>query len=238
MATYSGNDCYDLVENEEYGYCSLIKATKKVIDKFDVVNKTFSKITGAERKEVKMFDSVAIREAIVNAIVHNMWEIENPPKFEIFNDHISITSSGSLPEGVNKEEFLRGYSFPRHPELMRVFKDLDLVEQLGTGIIRILKVYDKNVYEFSQNFIRVNFKFNNYNILEIKNNNTILTETQNKIIQLIKENNLITQKEICQKIGVGRTTVTDNLKALKEKGYIERKGSNKNGYWTFTNNLK
>ena len=234
VATYSGTDAYDLVENEEYGYCSLIKATKKVIDKFDIVNKTFSKITGSERKEIKMFDSVAIREAVVNAIVHNMWEVENPPKFEIFSDHISITSSGGLPQGVNEEEFLKGYSYPRHPELMRVFKDLDLVEQLGTGIIRILKVYEKDVYEFSQNFIRVNFNFNDYSILEPKskkNYNYDLNKTQNDIIMLIKEDSGITQKELCEKMNLARTTITKNLKTLKNKNYIQRIGSDKSGYW-------
>lgn len=233
VATYSGSDAYDLIENEEYGFCSLIKATKKVIDKFDLINKTFSKITGAERKELKMFDKVAIREAIVNAIVHNKWELENPPKFEIFSDHISITSTGGLPSEVTKEEFLMGYSFPRNPELMRVFKDLDLVEQLGTGIIRILRVYDKDVYEFTPNFIRVNFKFNEYNSL-IDNNiikNNDLNETQNKVLQLIKENNRITQKEMMDSLNVARATITRTISYLKENGYIDRIGSDRDGYW-------
>lgn len=233
VATYSGSDAYDLIENEEYGFCSLIKATKRVIDKFDLINKTFSKITGAERKELKMFDKVAIREAIVNAIVHNKWELENPPKFEIFSDHISITSTGGLPSEVTKEEFLMGYSFPRNPELMRVFKDLDLVEQLGTGIIRILKVYDKDVYEFTPNFIRVKFKFNEYNSLvdneTIKSNN--VNETQNKILQLIKENNRITQREMMNNLNVARATITRNISYLKENGYIDRIGSDRDGYW-------
>lgn len=233
VATYSGSDAYDLIENEEYGFCSLIKATKKVIDKFDLINKTFSKITGAERKELKMFDKVAIREAIVNAIVHNKWELENPPKFEIFSDHISITSTGGLPSEVTKEEFLMGYSFPRNPELMRVFKDLDLVEQLGTGIIRILRVYDKDVYEFTPNFIRVNFKFNEYNSL-IDNNiikNNDLNETQNKVLQLIKENSRITQKEMMGSLNVARATITRTISYLKENGYIDRIGSDRDGYW-------
>lgn len=234
VATYSGNDAYDLIENEEYGYCSLIKATKRVIDKFELINKTFSKITGdAERKELKMFDRTAVREAIVNAIVHNLWQTENPPKFEIFNDHISITSTGGLPQGVTKDEFLKGYSFPKNPELMRVFKDLDLVEQLGTGIIRILKSYDESVYEFTSNFIRVNFNFNDYNMLldSLTNNYNKLNETQQMILSLIKENKEITQNEMIDKLGVGRTTITNNLKKLKENGYIDRVGSNKTGSW-------
>ncbi len=241
VATYSGIDAYDLVENEEYGYCSLIKATKRVIDKFELVNKTFSKITGdAERKELKMFDKTAVREAIVNAIVHNSWQTENPPKFEIFSDHISITSTGGLPHGVTKKEFLKGYSFPINPELMRVFKDLDLVEQLGTGIIRILRTYNEDIYEFTPNFIRVNFKYNNYNnLLESISNNTLnsidnnlrLNETQTIILKLIKENKYITQNELIKELNVSRTTITENLKFLKNKGYISRCGSNKNGYW-------
>ncbi len=234
VATYSGDDAYDLVENEEYGYCSLVKATKKVIDKFEIINKTFSKITGdAERKELKMFDKTAVREAIVNSLVHNLWQTENPPKFEIFNDHISITSTGGLPSNVTKEEFLKGYSFPVNPELMRVFKDLDLVEQLGTGIIRILKSYDESVYEFTPNFIKVNFKYKNYNNLleNIPSSNSILNEIQTQIISLIKEKKDITQTELIDKLNISRTSITNNLKILKDNGYIQRIGSNKSGYW-------
>jgi len=232
VATYEGNDAYNLIENEEYGFCSIVKATEKVIDKFESINKTFTKITGSRRKELKMFDKVAIREAIVNAFVHNRWEVENPPKFEIFNDHISITSTGGLPIEISEEEFLKGYSFPKHPELMRVFKDLDLVEQLGTGIIRILKAYDKNVYEFSDNFIKVNFKFKDYKMLENSlNKENNLTKNQDLIIDYINENEKITQKELVEKTGMGRSTIKNNINILKDNGYLIRKGSDKNGYW-------
>lgn len=107
-----------------------------------------------------MVDKVAMKEAIINAVVHNRWEREVSPRFEIFSDHISITLSGGISENFTKEEFLKGYSSPVNPKLMRVFKDLDLVEQLGTGIKRILKYYDKDIYEFTPNFIKVNFAFN------------------------------------------------------------------------------
>lgn len=229
VATYSGTDAYDLIENEEYGRCSLIKATKRVIDKFDMINKTYSKITGdAERKEIKMFDRTAVREAIINAIVHNEWETENPPKFEIFSNHISITSTGGLPNNITKEEFLKGYSFPKHPELMRVFKDLDLVEQLGTGIIRILKVYNKDVYEFSNNFIKVNF---NYNDAELLDDNSKISEIGTEILKLINKNKYITQMEMIDMLNIGRTTLTKNISKLKNDNYLKRVGSNKKGYW-------
>ena len=239
VATYSGNDAYDLIENEEYGYCCLIKATKNVINKFDQINKTFTKITFDNRKEIKMFDNIAVKEAITNAIVHNAWEREYPPKFEIFNDHIAISSTGGLPINFTINDFLKGFSAPKHPELMRVFRDLDLVEQLGTGIIRILKVYDKDVYEFSDNFIRVNFKFRNAEELSNNGKNTKIekiNETQENIIDLIKKNPNITQNEIGNTLNINKSTVMRNINKLKEKNIIARIGSTKNGQWKILTN--
>ena len=236
VATYSGTDAYNLIESEEYGYCCLIKAAKNVINKFEQINKTYTKITSEDRKEVKMFDNISIKEAITNAFVHTLWEREYPPKFEIFSDHIAVSSTGGLPLNVSKDDFLKGFSAPTHPELMRVFKDLDLVEQLGTGIIRILKSYSKDVYEFSDNFIRVNFKFKSSESLSnipksVIENDYLLTETQENIMKLIKKNNRITQSEISSILGINITTVARNLKELKNQNIIKRNGSNKNGQW-------
>lgn len=230
VASYQGEDSYNLIQNEEYGYCCLIKSTKKVLDKFNMINKTYTTITNIERKEIKKLDAVALREAIINAFVHNSWVLNNPPKFEIFSDHISITSTGGLINKINEEEFLKRYSFPRNPELMRIYRDLDLVEQLGTGVLRIIKAHDKNVFEFSENFIRVNFKYNKYKSLFFENNKN-LTITQNKIMSLIKQNNKITQKEMIEITNLTRTTITKNLLNLKEKNIIKRVGPDKGGYW-------
>ena len=90
-----------------------------------------------ERIEVRLWNAIALREAIVNAFVHNDYTHEVPPKFEIFPDRIEITSAGSLADGLSQAEFFDGYSIPRNKELMRVYKDLEMVEQLGTGVARI-----------------------------------------------------------------------------------------------------
>ena len=162
VAKYAGHDRVDLVENNEYGYCSLIKATKQVLDKMEVENRTVAKITSKEREERRLWDSIALREAVINAIVHNDYTLEVPPKFEIFDDRIEITSFGSLPQGMTEKEmtekeFFEGYSVPRNKELMRVFRDLDLVEHLGSGIPRILRAYGKDCFRFTENFLRMTF---------------------------------------------------------------------------------
>ncbi|HLW14399.1 MAG TPA: ATP-binding protein, partial [Flavobacteriaceae bacterium] len=138
-------------------YCSLIKATKNVLNKIEVENRTITKITSKERKETRLWSAVALREAIINAFVHNDYTREVSPKFEIFSDRLEITSAGSLPEGLSKKEFFEGYSIPRNKELMRIYKDLDMVEQLGSGIPRILEHYGKDTFHFTENFLRMNF---------------------------------------------------------------------------------
>jgi predicted HTH transcriptional regulator len=157
VAKYSGANRADLIESNEYGHESLVKATKQVIDKIAVENRTNTKITSKERRQNNLWNPIALREAIINAFVHNDYTNEITPKFEIFSDRIEITSAGGLPEGLSKQEFFEGFSVPRNKELMRVFKDLELVEQLGSGIPRILEHYGKESFNFSENFLRMTF---------------------------------------------------------------------------------
>lgn len=129
---YDGTNSVNLIENEDFGNCSIIKATKNILNKLEIENKTFTKIEYPERKEIKMYDYIAVREAVVNAIVHNDWSNEYSPKFEIFSDRLVISSNGGIQDNTTKEEFLEGFSLPKNKELMKVFNDLDLVEQMGT----------------------------------------------------------------------------------------------------------
>ena len=138
MAKYAGTDKVDLIENEEYGYCSLIKATNHVLEKMKIENITKAKVTNTKRIERNLVESVPLREALINAVVHNDFTREIPPVFEIFSDRMELTSYGGLIPGQSKKDFFSCSSMPRNRELMRVFKDLGLVEQLGSGMSRIL----------------------------------------------------------------------------------------------------
>ncbi|MGG5502142.1 Fic family protein [Myroides odoratimimus] len=155
VARYIGLDRVELEESNEFGYESLIKATHQVLDKLNVENRTLAKITAKERKERRLWNVIALREAVLNAFVHNDYTREIAPKFEIFDDRLEITSYGGLPDGLSKEEFFYGFSVPRNKEIMRILKDLDLVEQLGSGVPRILQAYGTDCFQFSENFLKI-----------------------------------------------------------------------------------
>jgi predicted HTH transcriptional regulator len=199
-------DRVDLVENNEYGYCSLVKATKQVLDKIKLENKTLAKITSKERIEKRLWNSVALREAMINAIVHNDYTSEVPPKFEFFDDRIEITSFGSLPQGMTEKEFFEGYSVPRNKELMRVFRDLDLVEHLGSGVPRILRSYGKECFKFTENFLRMIFQ---------------ATEQVKELVKALEKE--MNRQEIQDRLGLAHRENfrTNYLKPALEQGFVE-----------------
>lgn len=243
VAKYAGTDVDELIENYEFGYCSLVKATHRVLEKFITENKIFAKITYPERKEQPMYDYKAVREVIINAIVHNDWSNEYPPKFEFFSDRLEVSSFGGIQNEFTEEEFLQGYSAPKNPELMRVFKDLELVEHLGTGIRRILKRYDKSIYRFFPHFIIVSIKYNENNFKYDNQNVNVmpylnLTKVQEGIISLIEDRPSITQEEMAKLLGVTSRTIRNHIKYLVDKEYIIRIGADKNGKWAVTKGVE
>ena len=81
VAKYAGSDKVDLIENEEYGYCSLIKATHQVLEKLKIENVTKARVTNTKRVEKNLIAPIPMREAVINAIVHSDFSREIPPVF-------------------------------------------------------------------------------------------------------------------------------------------------------------
>lgn len=238
VAKYAGTDKVDLVENEEYGYCSLIKATHRVLDKFKVENKTRSKITDTIRIENNLVEELPLREAIINAFVHNDFSREYPPVFEIFSDRLELTSYGGLIQGQSMDDFFSGGSMPRNRELMRVFRDVDLVEQLGSGMSRILKVYDKSVFKISEHFIKVVFPFReSYSDRNTASGNKSGSKNGNnneelKIKEVMRTRPEITVNELSELLGLSSRKTSRIIRILRESGQITRLGSTRNGTWS------
>ncbi|MGY0040483.1 ATP-binding protein [Pedobacter sp. NJ-S-72] len=220
------------------------EVNKQVLDKIDLENKTITLITAKERKETRFWNPIALREAVINAFVHNDYTSEVPPKFEIFDDRIEITSTCSLPDELSLEEFFEGFSVPRNKEIMRIYKDLDLVEQLGSGIPRILESYDKQCFKFSDHFLRMSFPINketddsviNYVPIGATIGGAIggailnLTDRQEEVLAIIKADQTISYRAIAEQLKINESAVLKHIDLLKEKGYLTRIGGTR-GYW-------
>lgn len=255
VARFRGTEKLDIVERNEFGRCCLIKSALNVLERLNVANTTVVRVGGkAQRKEIRLIDPAALREAVLNAIIHNDYINGAYPVFEIYDDRIEIISSGGLPVGLSEKEFFAGRSLPRNKELMRIFSDMDLCEQLGSGMKKILRIYPQSVFSVSEHFIDVRFDYaeeamkilreqnqadnQKPNVSDDRINDRInviingrITEIERNIMELISEQPNATTDMFCQKTGKTARTVSRALKSLQEKGYLKRIGSRKSGVW-------
>lgn len=258
VARFRGIEKLDIVERNEFGRCCLIKSALNVLERLNVANTTVVRVGGkAQRKEIRLIDPAALREAVLNAIIHNDYNdyINGAyPVFEIYDDRIEVISSGGLPVGLSEKEFFAGRSLPRNKELMRIFSDMDLCEQLGSGMKKILRIYPQSVFSVSEHFIDVRFDYaeeameilreqnqadnQKPNVSDDRINDRInviingrITEIERNIMELISEQPNATTDMFCQKTGKTARTVSRALKSLQEKGYLKRIGSRKSGVW-------
>jgi predicted HTH transcriptional regulator len=240
VAKYSGTDKIDLMENEEYGYRCLITAVNRVLDKLDVENKTFAKITSRNRLERKLINPVALREAFIDAVVHNDYSL-GWPVVEFYSDRVAITSTGGLVDGLSQEDFFNGRSMLRNRELMRVFKDVELVEGLGSGMQRILDAYDRSVFEITPSFIVVTFPYasdfergvsedvllnersSERSLSEVLSE--VETEKLRPILDFLESNKTITPQDVRNLTGKSAATARRYLSLLRERGILESTGS-------------
>lgn len=236
VVRFAGETKSELVEKSEYGYICLLMAIDKVIARLDVLNITKSVLDGsATRKDKRLLDARCLREAFLNAVAHNDWKSKVSPAVYVFSNRIEIISTGGLPEGLSLQEFYEGCSKPRCPELMRVLRDLEYVEQSGFGINKITEVYGKDVFKITDNFITVVLPFDK-NVMNsiattIETTTETTTETVEKLLNILAAEPNIKAKDLCGRLGISIDGVRYHLNKLKKEGKIERVGSNKSGYW-------
>lgn len=258
IAKYRGRDKSELIENKEFGYCSLIKSTLNVLNRLDIENVPLTRITRSIREEIFPADPVALREAVVNAIVHNDYSREIPPVFEIYSDKMVITSAGGLSIDMTEEEFYQGFSAPQNRILMRIFKDVRLVEHIGSGIPRILKKYDRSVFRFSTNFLRITYPYpqciverneqsednrGKDNVLPAINgdkpaitgdNLAITNENHRIIVDYLKTHGSVTSAKAMELLNLKASQARHILNAMAGKNILEAKGQNRNRHYVIS----
>ncbi len=210
VARFKGTDKVEIITNKELGYCCILKSVYNVLDYLDNFNIPSVKLTYPKRVEKYLIDKTALREAVINAIVHN--------------------------------DYVRGGSMPRNRELMRVFRDMELVENFGSGMHRILQAYDRSIFKISENFVMTEFKYDEEVMKQVRvsvggdknepvNEPVKLTKATQQVLDCLKRKSDITIDAMVEEIGVARETVKRALKILREKGFIRRIGSDKTGYY-------
>ena len=191
----------------------------------------------------------AIREIVLNMIVHRDYRATADSIVKILPDRMEFYNPGKLPEGLDIADLMSNHyrSQPRNKQIADVFKDMGEIEKYGSGIRRVVQAFleaGHKAPEWQQisGGIMVTVHLDTKNETEnvataendLKNDLKNLSPNQRKIMELIKSNNMITQAELSSKIGISPKNIRNNIAFLKQNGLIVRVGTRKNGHWEVT----
>ena len=196
------------------------------------------------------YDEIAIREVIVNAIIHRQYtNVGSEVTIEVYDNRIVITSPGPMASGllINKHLDENIPSIRRNPVLADIFARMKFMDRRGSGFDKIINGTNRlfNDNENHVEFYATGTHFSviiynaNYNNVQSGVINGVINDALNGVINehekfvyiLIKENNRMSISDIVEKTKISRRTVERIISNLKEKEIIERVGANKNGYW-------
>ena len=193
-------------------------------------------INGIVHDEIYELPIQAIRELIINAVIHRNYMMNSSVQVAVYDDRVEISSPGSLYGSLTLQEALSGRSSIRNKILASVCEKLNIIEGWGTGLKRIIdfcKERNVNPPEFLEigDLLRVNFYRPSYN--KIIQNDPINDPINHPInlFDLIKQNPSGSYEDYAQKLNVSSATIKRKIAELKAEGKIVRKGSNKNGHW-------
>ena len=199
---------------------SALAVYEKAIDVFRDYYQ-YEVIRGADRKMIEKIPEAAFREAIANALIHRVWDVNSQIRVSMFDDRIEVVSPGGLPAGITAEEYLSGkLSVLRNRNLANVFYRLGFVEIFGTGITRIKQLYVESLikpeFEVSENIIKI--------VLPVFETNANLTEDEKVIYKFLSKTMLKPISEIAPYVPFGKSKTTQLLKAMGEKGVVAVEG--------------
>ena len=215
-----GENISIIQKRETFENISVLDAYEKALTVFRDYYQ-YEVIKGVERKIIEKIPEAVFREAIANALIHRVWDIDSHIRVSLFDDRIEIVSPGGLPVGITAEEYLSGkLSVLRNRNLANVFYRLRLVEIFGTGIIRIKQLYAESLrkpdFEVSENAIKI--------VLPIFETNVNLTEDEKVIYKFLSKTMLKPISEIAPYVPFGKSKTTQLLKTMGEKGVVAVEG--------------
>ena len=243
---YFETDADLLYQDEIHG--SILEQIDKIVD-LVYLKYMRAKITykGMQRIERYFVPEEALREALLNALCHKQYQSGIPIQISVYEDKLYIANCGCLPENWTLENLMQKHaSRPYNPNIAHVFYLSGFIESWGRGIEKICAACRMDGVpqpEYTINPSDIMIKFTALQDRIIRSVTTRVTDTvtdtvtdhfderELQVLKLLAEDPAYTSSVLAEKLSLSRKTIALRLKSLKEKGLIERIGSDRKGYW-------
>lgn len=230
VAVFQGTDQAIFKDRCEFGG-SLLKQLNDVYRYISMLNRTRAEFSGLHRIDRRDYPEEALREALLNSLVHRDYSSSSNILISIFDDRIEFISAGGLAGGFSLEDIMLGMSVTRNARLANVFFRLKLIEAYGTGIPKIFRSYVdhhlKPKIEVSDNVFKITLPNKN-----VGRENDLLSEQEQIVVDLAKQREEITRKEVEKVLGVSQSLAGRVLRGLVHKGILETLGAGRNTSYT------
>jgi len=231
-AVFEGTDQSVFRDRQEFSG-SLLQQLGDVYDYIDMRNQTHSTFDRLRRIDKQDYPEVAIREALLNSLIHRDYSFSASTLISIYVDRIEFTTIGGLITGVSLDDIMLGLSVCRNPKLANVFYRLELIEAYGTGIRKIMSSYEgtlkKPIFETTDNAFKT--------ILPNLNAGTVLepdqmSDLEEEVVELAKRDRMITRKDVEQLTKLKQTSAGQLLNRMVKKNLLIQIGQGKNTKYT------
>jgi len=180
-----------------------------------------TEINGLRRVDSRAYPEPAIREVLVNAIVHRDYSVNGSILVSIFRESISVSSVGGLNKDIGYDDIMLGISSLRNPRLAAVFYRLGMIETYGTGIPRIMGTYRDNItqpkIEISTNVFKVTLP-------KTETGGSDGAEAK-AVLKMFDKADSIGRSDVERILGVSRARAGEILSELVSGGKLKRAGA-------------
>lgn len=238
IAVFTDETCTVFRDSKEFGG-SVFKQFEDTVNYLALCNKTSSVIKGIVRTDKQDYPEEALREALLNAIVHRDYGFSGSIIINVNDKKIEFISIGGLLPGLSTDDIRIGISQPRNKKLAEIFHRLRLIESYGTGIRRIYKLYENCSVQPTITVTSNAFKIVLPNMNEVPDPVAELgqpiTAQMKKVLDYLAEYGQITDAEICDLLGLKKTRAFTVAKQMRDMGLIQVVGRGENRKYTNEN---
>lgn len=227
-AVFADEENISFIDHREFGG-SVFSQIENAFEYIMLNNKNRSVFSGIDRIDIPDYPEAAIREALLNAVVHRDYGFSGSIIVNINNKCIDIISIGGLVPGLSEEDIMNGISQPRNRNLAEMFHRLNYIESYGTGIRKIISLYSDQTVKPEISITPNSFRIS----LPNRNNGNPVTATipsqYQTVIDYLKGHGSMTEEELQELLGIKRTRAYTLYKSMEKEGFITvlGKGSDK-----------
>ena len=248
VAVFQGTDQTIFKDRREFTG-SLMQQMNEVYDFIDFRNQTRATIEKLLRIDVKDYPEIAVREALLNLLVHRDYSFSASAFISIYADRIEFVSIGGLMPGIDLEDIMAGISVCRNQDLANVFYRLHLIEAYGTGIGKIMKAYEsleeKPSIETTKNTFKIilpniNAKYETGKAFEPKAE--LITNfasgaekslnNEERVLEYARSHGAVTRNDVIALLGVSTSTASRVIRKMVKSNLLRQNGKARNTNYT------